>query len=90
MVLEYLPTKLGNFVRANVGKYQAPWFAYGIEESVFFAFTENRHGLKDLYIKYTISNSVGDHHADTTLSQWNVEIQGNSLLNHGFVWGCLI
>jgi len=30
MVLVYLPTKLGDFVRANVGIHiPAPWFAYG-------------------------------------------------------------
>jgi len=30
MVLVYLPTKLGDFVGANVGVHiPAPWFAYG-------------------------------------------------------------
>ena len=31
MVLVYLPTKLGDFVRVNVGVHiPAPWFAYGV------------------------------------------------------------
>jgi hypothetical protein len=30
MVLVYLPTKLGDFVRVNVGNIPAPWFAYGM------------------------------------------------------------
>jgi len=32
MVLEYLPTKLGDLVRANVGVHiPAPWVAYGYD-----------------------------------------------------------
>ena len=34
MVLVYLPTKLGDFVRANVGIHiPAPWVAYGLCQS---------------------------------------------------------
>jgi hypothetical protein len=35
MVLEYLPTKLGDFVRANVGKYSSTMEHMGYDYVIF-------------------------------------------------------